>query len=470
MSGLYEFASTGATPYQYVVDGDAYLRKTATGTGKFKFYLASGLHTLTIAQDPAANSTSWSITVRPTAAASDSLPYSQAGSQLGGAGSIFTGERFPVYLLAPAAANFSLQVTGAATDHMQAYLYRPGEGSPFFTSEPVSGGETVWWPAGLTAGANEVKLVADAANGTALEYRLAAQAVPGAPQTWSGLSLKNSLGSTVQVELTRTATYRLVLSAPRGFAQLVVDKASGRAPLAPDLPASGHRTEVDVPLQAGTHSLQIVNASPEPETAWTLSVAEQNAPADLGRFSGTLKAHESVVPNLPMLATVSRDVNFRLQVTGADSTKSVSLAVTDGVGGPAFNGKMYSGEIGWGTATLKQGHNGFALANDGDADLDYDLAIYPIDTTPMDRAGLALATSGWNSVLKVNFPADGLYTFDLGAYSGGTLAGRYQLWVGDSTSPARLRPVRRRLSSCLRATNGSGSCKIRPRRRRWHGT
>ena len=79
-SALYTF--TYGAPggrYQFDVD-DQYIQKTAETTGTVSYYLAAGVHTLTIVPDRSA-ATTWTLDISAADAAHDSLPYAKQGGQ-----------------------------------------------------------------------------------------------------------------------------------------------------------------------------------------------------------------------------------------------------------------------------------------------------------------------------------------------------------------------------------------------------
>ncbi|NHZ72431.1 MAG: hypothetical protein GWP17_05045 [Aquificales bacterium] len=148
---------------------------------------------------------------------------------------------------------------------------------------------------------------------------------------------------------------------------------------------------------------------------WTASVAPSTAEPKFFEFTGTLNGSESVTPAYPV-PVGTLDFNFSLEVTGND----VSLAITDGGGASIWSGSALAGETIWGTGTLS-GTNELMLTNAGGSSADVALKLYHIPTAGYTWDGFADSGNSVNSEIRVNFPSDGLYTFDLNADSG-----RYQ--------------------------------------------
>ncbi|MFZ6031295.1 MAG: IPT/TIG domain-containing protein [Chloroflexota bacterium] len=424
-AGLYDF-NVGLTEgrYQFLIDKNAagaYIQKTVEAAGSVRYYLPAGNHTLTIAQDTGSTMTAWSLAIAATGAAQDSLPYTKSGGKLGGNANDFATEWLPIQLAAEAQANFVLALDGALDDGLRAYVYR-GE-SLVYTSPLIYGGETFWWTAGLGAGGNHVKLVAEAGNDAVLQYTLAANAVPTPAANWAGTARSGAGNSIVQANIAAAGLYHVSLNTPVGFAQVQVDGGSLRREKLQAL-AGGHLTEFDIQLAAGTHTLKVVQDSSYVTTTWTLGLQAATAAAEIGHFAGQLDSGVSVDPQFPLPGSSTRKVNFRLEVPANGGNGALSLEIEDGSGASVFKGSILDGETLWGTATLKPLQNTFTLSNTSGVTLEYDLTIYEIGTAPYDWAGSSRDAGTWHSHILLDFPSAGLYTF-----TEGLTAGRYQFLV-----------------------------------------
>ena len=157
-----------------------------------RFYLAAGSHDLTVVQDTARPSTTWSLSIALAGVADETLPYAKSGGRLGGTGNLFGEERLPLHLAGATVANFRLTLKGELADGLRVQLYPNQAASPSYTTPLIFGGETFWWTTDLAAGLNQIQLLAQPANAKPLEYELAVEPLPSvlytAPQTWSGVS------------------------------------------------------------------------------------------------------------------------------------------------------------------------------------------------------------------------------------------------------------------------------------------
>jgi hypothetical protein len=79
----------------------------------------------------------------------------------------------------------------------------------------------------------------------------------------------------------------------------------------------------------------------------------------------------------------------------------------------------------WGTGALTNGHNPLSIQNLGSEMASFALRFYDLPTAPYMWSGTA-ASVGLQSVIRVNFPTAGLYTFDLGV-----AAGQYQFLLNE---------------------------------------
>lgn len=137
--------------------------------------------------------------------------------------------------------------------------------------------------------------------------------------------------------------------------------------------------------------------------------------------NGMILPGSPISPQFPQFSG-DRDFNFSLTITG---NESVDLEITNGAGAAIWNGVVEGGETVWGTATLTNGLNHFTMTNLGGTAVSYYLRAFDLPTAPYAWTGDASAT-GLNSHIRVNFPQNELYTFDLGVADG-----RYQFLLGN---------------------------------------
>ncbi len=423
-AGLYAFAyGVDAGRYQFKIESEGLIQKTAMQDGTVTYFLESGDHTLTVMQDPTEPETVWSLQIAKTGTAHDSLPTMRAGGELGGVGNPFDAEWMPLELAAATPANIRFELGGALDDGMQVILHDTTSTTPVYTTPVVYGGESVWWTSDLAAGLNGFYLKAQDGNTAPLTYTIAVEPLPTPEATWQGVAKGGAGRSEVRFEVPSGGLYHVALDTPVGFAQVQVDD---RGATARSMQAAGHSGGFDIDLEAGTHDLTVVQADRFPTTTWAMSVTEVTSDGTLARFSGSLDAGEQVDPQLPVPDTMARDVNFRLTLPEIAGTGALTLTLTDGGGTPVFAETALDGESVWGTAALSAGANTFALQN-GDAALAYELVVYEVPETPYDWAGRSLPDGSWDSRVKLEMPEARLYDF---AY--GLTAGRYQFAVGDS--------------------------------------
>jgi hypothetical protein len=424
-AGLYDLVyDVTAGRYQFLVDSEPLIQKTVEAAGTVRYYLGAGTHELTVVQDTNEAATGWSLAITATGTSYDTLPYHKTGGNLGGTGNDFVQEWLPLNVEAGGPANFELTLNGDLADGLVASLY---QGTTEVYSTPVVyGGETFWWTADLAAGLNQLELEAEG-NVAPLAYDLTIHPIPSPPAAWSGVAKGSASNSMAVVNIATAGTYSVTLDTPTGFAQVLVDGAESARKLASRSP--GQVTEFVVPLAAGNHSFEVVQSAAYPTTEWSVAVeaaAPGGAAGDaIAHLTGNLVAGEQVAPQIPLLGTQDKDVNLRLAVSGGGP---LDLAITAGLAtgrhGLTFAGTALDGEVVWGTTTLEPGQNTFTLLNSGAAPVAYDLTVYEIDQTPYDWAGASAAAGDWDSQVKLNFAADGLYEFDFGV-----LAGRYQFLV-----------------------------------------
>ncbi len=348
--------------------------------------------------------------------ANNILPYTKEGGEIGGASNDFREEWLPISLSEAATVNMAISADGAAADDFSVEVYKSGSNTPDYTLTQVLGSEDQWSNFTLSAGINRLKIVGNN-TGNPLSYDLELTSMPtNGTLTWDGNVLDNGLNASVIVDFPTDGLYHFNIESTVGFANLILDDNVTVQALSPTASPPDLKNSYDIEVTAGTHKILVVQDNTYPNTTWTASVAPTSAGAQFFEFTGTLSRWESVTP----LYTGNMDFNFSLAVSNPGS--DVSLDITDGSSGTVWSGTALSGETLWGTGTLS-GENKLKLTNNGPSNVDVVLTLYHIPDAGTSWDGFADG-SGLNSKIRVNFPTNGLYTFDLNADSG-----RYQFLV-----------------------------------------
>jgi hypothetical protein len=416
-AGLYDFDLGSSGRYQFLLktDGNDYIQKTVEGSNSVTYYVPAGTHDLTITQDTTAGAV-WDVAISLNAANGDSLPYTKSGGEIGGAGNDFSEEWLPISLDEAGSVNMSIDAVGGGADSFAVEVYQSGSNSADYTLTQVLGSEEQWTNFQLSAGINRLKIVAANGNTAALSYNLVISTTPTTgTMSWSGNVLAAGLHPAVKVDFPTTALYRFTIDSADGFANLILDDHMTTLTAAPAA-LSNLGGSYDLQVEAGPHEIFVVQDSAYANTTWTASVAPSNAEPKFFEFTGVLDSGESVTPLYPVAAGVL-DFNFSLAVTG----DNVSLEITDGDNASVWSGTAMDGETIWGTGTLS-GTNALQLTNTGGNSANVALTLYHIPTAGYTWDGLSHYANVVNSEIRVNFPTDGLYTFDLNADQG-----RYQL-------------------------------------------
>ena len=267
-------------------------------------------------------------------------------------------------------------------------------------------------------------MLAPGSNADSLTYELEVEPIPSPPHTWSGTAKADGGHSTAQLALPTSDTYHVMLDTPVGFAQVLIDGTT--LSVGTENAIESHSTELYVPLSAGPHDFAVVQSTAYPTTMWTMSVSPTTVTGIIAEFTGDLEAGEQVDPQIPVFDP-DLDVNFWIEVPPVAGGGQLGLEIIDGDGSTVFDGTALDGETLWGTAVLQPGQNTFTLHNSGLNPISYHVIVYQIEATPFAWGGQSRAAGTWDSHIKLDFPQDGLYTFDFEP-SGG----RYQFLVDEN--------------------------------------
>lgn len=315
--GLYRFtmaASSGR--YQFLL-ADSYLKKVITASGAdFTAFIPAGTHQLVIDQDSTTN-TAWSVDIASTETPSDSLPYPQAGTTLGGGGNDFGEEWLPIHLTADTPVNIKVIAQGSnAGDSLSVELYNSPGGLPVFTAGNVYKDEIYWATSQLVSGTNLLRIGANAGNTAAMSYQIEVMGVAAIPTTWSGVSLGNGLNSTVQLIAPEDGVYNVTMTVSVGAGQVQINNAT-LAQQEAGLASSS--TTLRVPLSAGPHTFVFQQDPGQPTTEWQIatSLRRGNTPLSIA----------SVTPSFIPAAT---DAIITVTGQGFESDTVVEVVASDG--------------------------------------------------------------------------------------------------------------------------------------------
>lgn len=415
--GLYTFAfGVSSGSYQLLLD-DNHIQKTVSSNTSATYFVPAGIHELEIVQDSTSGA-NWTANISLDAAGNNSLPYDKSGHDLGGSSS-FDEEWLPISLDAATTVNLSLEVLGDTSDGLSVEVYNSGSTTPDFAVSDTWGSESIWANFPLTAGVNRLHLTASG-NSAALDYNLSLNPVPSASAavSWNGDSLAAGTNSQFMVDFPSSGLYRFEIDNGSGFANLLLDDVLTARQRVNAPTASG--SSYDMMVTAGTHEVVTVQDGSFATTDWTATITPVSGQASFFTFDGEIAAGDTVTPEFP-LSDGPRNFNFSLASSGGDA----DLTIRDGSDSLVWADTAFDGETVWGTGTLTNGINKMILTNNGGSAINVSLVLYDIPAAPHTWTGAADG-SGVNSQIRVDFPSDALYTFDLGVNSG-----RYQFKLDD---------------------------------------
>jgi hypothetical protein len=318
-AGLYDL-TYGVTSgrYQFLIDSEAFIQKTAEVSGTVRYYLNAGMHELTIIQDTNQANTDWSLAIAATGTTYDTLPYQKVGGNLGGAGNDFTQEWLPLNVAAGGPVNFELTLAGDLADGLIASFY---QGSTEVYSTPlVYGGETFWWSAALAAGVNHIKLAASPGNAGPLAYDLTVRPIPmvlyAAPYAWDGVSKSDGGHSVIDLQVPVSGTYHVAVDLPNGFANVYIAETARAAIMAPQ---QSHY-EFDVPLDEGAYLFEVQQEAGYITTTWEVTVSMVDA----------------VAPQIVSVdpTTIVNNVSHPFTIEGANFQPGATVQISDTVLSP----------------------------------------------------------------------------------------------------------------------------------------
>lgn len=414
--GLYtfNFGTGSGERYQFLLDigGESYIQNTIEANGVITSFVPAGTHDLILDQDTTTGA-DWEVAIAFNASGNTPIPYTKEGGDIGGAGNDFTQEWLPIAQGAGGTVNMRFEASGATTDSFVIAIYQDGSSTPDYIISQVLGTEELWATFDLSAGINLIRIVADGGNAGPMSYDLLVDNIPGGGNAaWNGNSLAAGLNAAYTVNFPSAGLYRFSLNSPDGFANLVLDDN-----LLTGLDSFGAvATTYDIMVNAGPHEIHTIQDPAYSTTEWSASVQPITAATSFFTFNGSLDPGDSVTPVFPVNVS-ALPFNFEMAVSGGGP---VHLTIENGSAGTVWDGQGENGETVWGTGSLTNGSNTFAITNNGGSAATVSLVLYTVPTVPYTWSGEA-NPGGENSTAQLTFPTSGLYTFNLDVTSG-----RYQ--------------------------------------------
>lgn len=270
-AGLYAFQLTaGSGRFQFVL-GQNFLQRTVDTSEALSFtaYVPEGIQSIALVQDSALARTDWSLTITPTEATNDVLPFSIGSRSFGKTNDIYTMEWVPLNFNAAQPINMLIKAKGAATDALSIELFH-GE-AQVGSANTVYGGEEIWISTSIAAGLNRLHIQTAANNTAAISYEITLIAVPSIPNTAAGISYGQGLNSTLTVMAPLDGIYTFTITFSEGTGIMLIDETTNISQLQA-LPANASQTVVRVPLKSGLHRVTMAQSSAVARSVWTLDM------------------------------------------------------------------------------------------------------------------------------------------------------------------------------------------------------
>ncbi|MEP7188451.1 MAG: hypothetical protein ABI901_04570 [Roseiflexaceae bacterium] len=349
-------------------------------------------------------------------------------------GVIGNNETHTVTIYSPGSANLRLEIGGgAATDKLTLTLLASGGAT--IQSWDVQSGEVAWVSAELPAGG----AVSLHNTGSApLSYKLTAYALGVVPNitsdtaTWGGIARGNGIHSTIRVNVPGAGRYRFTLGASGGSFQINVD--NGYLLKTVDPSSAPNPDDSTYYLDAGVHSLTIMQATGAALTTWSAALAAVGGLDELpsAESSAVLGGGSFSDEWIPVQIQAGAQVNLNITATGAATNSLVVSLYNSSRATPVFTSTtIYGGETVWGSGALADGANALHIVAAGSGSLAYTITVSGVAPVPTTLTGISYGApahaSGGNSTALLTFPAAGLYSFTLGAS-----AGRYQILLNSN--------------------------------------
>lgn len=411
-TGLYRFDITNTNGFSNLVLDDNLLIHTPVGasdlSNSYDIQVPAGMHEIMTIQDTSFAATEWSASVTPVSAAASFFTFE---------GTLEPGESVtPEY---PADGNLDFNFAMAVANGGPVHLTIMDGSAATVWDGDAQRDEILWGSGTLSAGTNDLVLTNN--GGTAVDVSLTLYHIPTTTYDWAGMAAPGGLNSHMRLNFPNDGLYAFNFGVNTGgLYQFMLDNQYVQK----TVEAAGSVTYF---VTAGVHDLYIDQDTAGSMVNWSLSIAAASGAND------TLPYHKAGGPLgggsdfseewLPLNLANANMVNVALTLNG-NSGDMLQMSVA------GFNATVLGGETYWTTLDLSAGTTLFhlqAMAGNSST-LDYDLTVYALPELPYTWNGASASLQGANrnSTIRVEFPNDGLYTFDLGVDSG-----RYQFFLNE---------------------------------------
>ncbi|MCA9875906.1 MAG: hypothetical protein KC441_19675, partial [Anaerolineales bacterium] len=411
-AGLYQFSLNAADGFARLVLDDALAGKIiqATSETTYDVMVTAGPHEVYVLQDPAYPATDWSAAVRSATAGESFFVFD---------GELAPGESVTPQYTVPQGSldfNFALAVSGAPVG----LTLRDGGGGVIWDDSALDG-ETVWGTGALSG----TSTIALSNQGTApVTISLVFYHLPTAAYTWDGLAAPAGAESHIRLIFPQDGLYTFDAGVDNGRYQFLLS-AARRTHLQK---TAENSTSVTYFVPAGLHDLYLAQDTTA-GADWDVAVSAVGAADDMlpyekagGELGGT--GNDFTEEWLPIHLGHVMPVNLSLAVQGS-AADGLQAAVLDSSGTVLHSLPVQGQEIIWRTLDLPADAWVHLTAVGNTGPLSYELAFQAVPEPAAAWAGHS-AAAGAASHFRLDFPAGGLYTFDLGQN-----AGRYQMLLDE---------------------------------------
>ncbi|MEZ4643112.1 MAG: hypothetical protein R3E31_10340 [Chloroflexota bacterium] len=411
-TGTYRFALDNNDGFANLVLDDHMIITAPQGESlvstSYDIEVTAGMHQIFTVQDPTFATTDWSASVTPVSPAESFFTFE---------GTLDPGESVtPEY---PTSGdldfNFELAVTSGGPVNL---VITDGGGSVAWSGDAAQN-EALWGTSTLMTGTNELMLTNNGA--TAVDVSLTLYYIPSTTYSWVGMADPAGLNSHIRLNFPNDGLYQFDFGVNAGgLYQFQVDTDY----IQKSVDAAGSVTYF---VTAGVHDLIVDQETGGGMVNWSLDIAEVGAAHDTLPYSkvgGPLGGGSDFNEEwLPLNLSGATMVNVAMTLAG--NAGDLFMMSVNG-----FEVTLLGGETYWTTLDLSAGTTLFHLQAfaGNSAPLDYDLTVYALPELPYAWDGLSASLQGANrnSAIRVEFPNDGMYTFDLGVDGG-----RYQFFLNE---------------------------------------
>jgi hypothetical protein len=276
-SGVYSFTQSidlGNGRFQFLINDD-YVQKTIETSETTTYFIPAGTHDLVIDQDSTLGA-DWQVAMSGPVAAMDTLPYTQMGGELGGAGNDFMQEWLPVHVGTDTPVNAVIDIVGDSADAVTVEVWDAS--SKVAEIGPIYGTESLWATFTLPAD-GRLYLVANGGNATEVSYEVEIIEIPGPTFSWGGTSLDGTENSVIEVDLQVSGIYTIEGDFLEGFASIAIDPPTSLTSVQNTPNSIDADFTIVVDLDAGTHTFAVMQGNfPTSTWAYTITLATADPP------------------------------------------------------------------------------------------------------------------------------------------------------------------------------------------------